>query len=134
MCGVLCCAKLTHVSIAQYPHALGIGRHSVLRHLREHVLLPHVRMASIIRSLIALAETLRCTLQQIDEDTGEVMVDIKNTELYLKVIAQIHSVYRTDGSRMMFGGGGLNSSNLHHHQHASPQGPCGAAPAGPAPR
>ena len=88
----------------QYPHASGIGRHSVLRHLREHVLLPNVRMASILRSLIALAETLRCTLHQIDEDTGEVMVDIRNTELYLKVIAQLHAVYRTDSSRMMFGG------------------------------
>jgi hypothetical protein len=90
--------------ILQYPHAMGIGRHNVLRHLREHVLIPNVRMASIIRSLITLAETLRCTLQQIDEETGEVMVDIKNTELYLKVISQIHSVYRTEGSKMLFGG------------------------------
>lgn len=111
---------------------MGIGRHSVLRHLREHVLLPHVRMASIIRSLIALAETLRCTLHQIDEDSGEVMVDIKNTELYLKVIAQIHAVYRTDGSRMMFGANTQHGAQpgagaaVHHH---SP-----AAPAGPAPR
>jgi hypothetical protein len=93
----------------QYPHALGIGRHSILRHLREHVLLPNVRMASIIRSLITLGETLRCTLQQIDEDTGEVMVDIKNTELYLKVIAQIHSVYRTEGCRMLFGNLGAST-------------------------
>jgi len=97
--------------VEQYPHALGIGRHSILRHLREHVLLPNVRMASIIRSLITLAETLRCTLQQIDEDTGEVMVDIKNTELYLKVIAQIHSVYRTEGCRMLFGGGAVQPSS-----------------------
>jgi len=61
-------------SFLQYPHALGIGRHSVLRHLREHVLLPNVRMASITRSLIALAETLRSTLHQIDEETNEVTV------------------------------------------------------------
>jgi hypothetical protein len=72
--------------------------------LREHVLLPNVRMASIVRSLITLAETLRCTLQQIDEETGEVMVDVKNTELYLKVISQIHNIYKTEGSRMLFGG------------------------------
>ncbi len=95
----------------QYQHALGIGRRNILLHLREHVLLPHVRMASIIRSLIGLAETLRCTLQQIDEETGEVMVDIKNTELYLKVISQIHSVYRTEGSKMLFGGSGSSSGN-----------------------
>jgi hypothetical protein len=89
-----------------------------MRHLREHVLLPNVRMASIVRSLITLGETLRCTLQQIDEETGEVMVDIKNTELYLKVISQIHNVYKTDGSRMLFGppaqsssGGGVSSAS-----------------------
>lgn len=47
------------------------------------MLLPHVRMASIVRSLIALAETLRSTLQQIDEDTGEVsafVLDLKNSQ------------------------------------------------------
>ena len=88
---------------SQYPYAMGIGRHTVLRHMREHVLLPSVRMASIVRSLTSLAETLRCTLHQIDDDTGEVMVDIRNTELYLKVINQIHNVYKTDASKMMFG-------------------------------
>ena len=88
----------------------------MLRHLREHVLTPNVRMASIIRSLITLAETLRCTLQQIDEETGDVMVDIKNTELYLKVISQIHSVYRTEGSRMLFGGGGGVGGLVGSHQ------------------
>ncbi len=108
---------------------MGIGRHSVLRHLREHVLLPNVRMASIIRSLIALAETLRCTLQQIDEETGEVMVDIKNTELYLKVIAQIHAVYRTDGSRMMFG----SVSPQQNQSSSAASNPC-AAPVGPSAR
>ncbi len=99
----------------------------MLRHLREHVLLPNVRMASIVRSLIALAETLRSTLHQVDEDTNEVMVDIRNTELYLKVIAQIHAVYRTDGSRMMFGNNIASSAN--QQQQATP-----AVPAGPSPR
>lgn len=94
--------QIKRLILAKYPHAIGIGRMTVLRHLREHMLLPNVRMAGIVRSLITLAETLRCTLQQIDDDTGEVMIDIKNTELYLKVISQIHSVYRTDGSKMLF--------------------------------
>jgi hypothetical protein len=86
----------------QYPHAIGVGRHNVLRHLREHVLAPTVRMASIVRSLITLAETLRSTLHQIDDDTGDVVVDVRNTELYLKVIAQIHAVYKTDASKALF--------------------------------
>ena len=95
----------------------------MLRHLREHMLTPNVRMASIVRSLITLAETLRCTLQQIDEDTGEVMVDIKNTELYLKVISQIHNVYKTEGARMLFSGTASAGGTGSHHQqqqHSTP--------------
>lgn len=118
---------------AQYPHAMGIGRHSVLRHLREHVLLPNVRMASIVRSLIALAESLRSTLHQIDEDTGELMVDIRNTELYLKVIAQIHNVYKTDGGRMLFGVNSISQQHPHQSSSASTSGSGGpsCAPLGP---
>lgn len=111
--------------------------------MREHVLLPSVRMASIIRSLTSLAETLRCTLQQIDEDTGEVMVDIRNTELYLKVINQIHSVYKTDATKMLFGpqqqllqpaaspasANSQSQSLQQHHHHSHNQSP--AVPAGP---
>lgn len=121
-----------------YPHAIGIERGSVLRHMREHILLPNVRMASIVRSLIGLAETLRGTLHQIDDDTGDVMVDVKNAELYLKVINQIHSVYKTDGTRMLFGipsppslsaggqdasGGGKSSSQGGSMMDAIPSGP-----------
>ena len=65
---------------------------------------------------------------QVDEDTGEVMVDIRNTELYLKVISQIHAVYRTDGSRMMFG----NSLNALNGSVGSSGGGAGGAPAAPA--
>lgn len=67
--------KLT-VAKMQYPQASGVGRHSVLRHLREHVLLPNVRMASITRSLIALAETLRCTLHQVILVSGQLYVRV----------------------------------------------------------
>ena len=109
----------------QYPHAMGIGRHNILRHLREHVLTPNVRMASIIRSLITLAETLRCTLHQIDSETGEAMVDVKNTELYLKVISQIHNVYKTDGSRMLFG---ISTAVAQQTSSATVNGPVAAAP------
>ncbi len=86
------------------------------------MLLPNVRMASIIRLLITLAETLRCTLQQIDEDTGEVMVDIKNTELYLKVISQIHNVYKTEGARMLFWNGVQQQLQSAHSAASGPAG------------
>jgi hypothetical protein len=46
---------------------------------------PQVKMASTIRSLVGVAETLRSGLQHRDPETDEILVDIKNTELYLKV-------------------------------------------------
>jgi hypothetical protein len=39
----------------------------------------------MIRSLVSVAETLRCGLQHRDPETDEILVDVKNTELYLKV-------------------------------------------------
>lgn len=89
----------------EYPLAKGIGRHHILCHIREHVLIPGVRLASIVRSLITLAETLRCTLQQVDEETGDMAVDIRNTELYLKVVTQITNVYKLDGTKLLFQNG-----------------------------
>ena len=91
--------------LKEYPHAKGIGRRHILCHIREHVLIPGVRLASIVRSLITLAETLRCTLQQVDDDTGDLVVDIRNTELYLKVVTQISNVYKLDGSKLLFQNG-----------------------------
>jgi hypothetical protein len=49
------------------------------------MLAPQVKMASTIRSLVSVAETLRSGLQHRDPETDEILVDIKNTELYLKV-------------------------------------------------
>ena len=91
--------------LREYPRARGIGRRHVLCHIREHVLIPGVRLASIVRSLITLAETLRCSLQQVDEDSGDLVVDIRNTELYLKVVTQITNVYKLDSSKLLFQNG-----------------------------
>ena len=89
----------------EYPRAKGIGKRHIMRHIREHMLVPGVRMAGIVRSLISLAETLRCTLQQVDDDTGDLVVDIRNTELYLKVVTQITHVYKMDSQRLLFQNG-----------------------------
>jgi hypothetical protein len=46
---------------------------------------PQIKMAHTIRSLLSVAETLRGGLQHRDPETDEILIDIKNTELYLKV-------------------------------------------------
>ena len=88
--------------LKEYPNANGIGRRHVMRHLREHVLTPSVRLASVIRSLLTLAETLRGTIQQVDPNTGDLLIDRSNTDLYLKVLHQLSSVYKTDSGKLIF--------------------------------
>jgi hypothetical protein len=59
-------------------------------------------MSNMIRSLAAVGETVRLTITKLDADTGELILDTKQVELYLKVMSQIQSAYRTDGKKMLF--------------------------------
>lgn len=105
-------SNLDHVHIAQqikmdvldtFPHAKGIRKRDILRHIREHMLAPNVKIASVLRSLITLAETLRGTLHQRDPETGDIIIDLKSTDLYLKVLTQIRNVYTMDNNKLLYG-------------------------------
>lgn len=60
----------------------------------------------MLRSLITVAETLRVTMHQRDPDTGEILIDLKSTDAYLKVLTQICNTYKLDAAKLLFGGGG----------------------------
>lgn len=66
------------------------------------MLSPHVRMASTLRSLFGLAESIRLTIHARDAETDDVVIDSKQVELYIKVLNQVQSAYRMDGSRLLF--------------------------------
>lgn len=88
--------------LAEYPAAQGARKRDILRHIQQHMIAPGVKMASTIRSLVMVAETLRMGLHHRDPETNEVLIDIKNTELYLKVISQIMAAYKMDSSKLLF--------------------------------
>jgi hypothetical protein len=88
---------------SKFPHASGARKRDIMRHIAEHMINPHVKIASTIRSLVTVAETLKAGLTHRDSDTNEVLVDIKNTELYLKVVAQIVAAYKLDSTKLLFG-------------------------------
>jgi hypothetical protein len=88
--------------ISSFPHAQGAQKRDITRHINEHMIAPHVRMAGTIKSLVRLAETLQGGLTHRDAETNEVLVDVKNTELYLKVVSQIISAYKLDSTKLMF--------------------------------
>lgn len=85
-----------------YPLALGARKRDILRHIQHHMLEPNVRMSTIVRSLMGLAESVRVTMHQVDPETESVMVDNKQAELYLKIVSQLQNSYKIDSNRMLF--------------------------------
>jgi hypothetical protein len=85
-----------------YPMAKGAKKRDILRHIREHMLHPHVKMASIIRSLITVAESLRTSIHQRDPESDCVIMDLKSIDMYLKVLTQIANAYKMDSSKLLF--------------------------------
>jgi hypothetical protein len=85
-----------------YPMAKGARKRDILRHIREHMLHPSVKMASIIRSLITVAESLRTSIHQRDPESDCVIMDLKSIDMYLKVLTQISNAYKMDSSKLLF--------------------------------
>ena len=76
--------------------------HDILTHVSKHVLHPSVRVASILRNLLDLAEMLRELIMSRAED-GTPLIDVRTVTVYLKVIAEIMQIYRNaDMTRMLF--------------------------------
>jgi hypothetical protein len=85
-----------------HPDAKGAHRRDIERHIQHHVVSPEVKMANIIRSLSGVGETVRLSMTRSDPETGDLMLDNKQVELYLKIMAQLQSTYRTDAKKMLF--------------------------------
>lgn len=72
-------------------------------HIKRHILHPKVRIAVIIKELLDFQEHLRENLVIQDNTTGLTAVDKGNVDLYIKVIAQITTLYKAETSSMLFG-------------------------------
>lgn len=64
---------------------------------------PSVKLSAVLRSLTTLAESLRNSLHQRDPENDILVVDLKTTDMYLKVISQIQNTYKLDSNRLLFG-------------------------------
>jgi hypothetical protein len=81
----------------------GIDAEAVARHIRQHMLAPNVRIADMMRHLLKLCETLRRSLERVDPDTGENIVDRGNVDTYLKVVTKVMDMYKmSETSKMLF--------------------------------
>lgn len=96
-------AEQMHEQIMRsYGRAQGASVPDILRHLREHVVHPLVSLSIHARSLSSLAESLRENLFERDPETGQVIVDAKNSELYLKTVSHLCNLYKSDNGRLLF--------------------------------
>jgi hypothetical protein len=86
--------------LTQNPQAAGADRDTVHAHIARHMLHPRVRIAVLLRQLLDFS----CILQgnMVMNDNGVATIEKGNAELYLKVIAQITTLYKADIAGMLF--------------------------------
>jgi hypothetical protein len=81
----------------------GLEVNVIRKHIRLHMLAPTVRIADMMRHLLALSDTLRNNLYREDPDTGDVCADRANVDTYLKVVTQVLNMYKmSEPSKMLF--------------------------------
>ncbi len=85
----------------QEPNGSGIDQATVYEHIARHMLHPKVRLAVTLRQLLDFLSLLQTSLV-VNDDGGACAVDKGNAELYLKVIAQVLTLYKVDTTGMLF--------------------------------
>ena len=83
------------VLAASVPDADGISTEVIAEHIGSHTLVPSVRVAGILRTLLDLNEKIASTLASVDED-GNTVIEKKNVDAYLKVTNEIMQMYRSE--------------------------------------
>ena len=101
--GVPQMAAAIHDVLASYmPDSNGTDLATITEHISSHTLMPAVRVAGILRSLLSLNEKLSTILSSEDED-GNVVIDNKNLNAYLKVTSEIMQMYKSGNvNRLLF--------------------------------
>ncbi len=87
--------------VLQEPDGNGIDQPTVYEHIARHMLHPKVRLAVTLRQLLDFLSLLQTSLV-VNDDGGACAVDKGNAELYLKVIAQVLTLYKVDTTGMLF--------------------------------
>ena len=86
--------------LVQVPDAVAADKDMVYEHIARHMLHPRVRLAVTLRQLLDFLSLLQTSL--VINDGGACTVDKSNAELYLKVIAQVLTLYKVDTTGMLF--------------------------------
>jgi len=91
----------------RFPDAQGTSVEAVLRHIECHSLHPTCRIATMLRGLLKLSDDLQQGIGKVDED-GNLIMEPKLIETYLKVQSQIMQIYRTsETNKLLFAEKGI---------------------------
>ena len=70
-------------------------------HILLHMVSPSVKIPGILRSLIGILDKVESSLQSTED--GQVVMDAKNVQLYLKIVNEVMQIYKTgESSRLLF--------------------------------
>jgi len=86
--------------LIKVPSADKASKDDIFTHIHAHMLHPKVRMAVMLRQLLELAGLLQNSI--VVRDGNLCTFDKSNAELYLKIIAQIMTLYKIDPQGMLF--------------------------------
>ena len=106
MMGVPQMAAAVYDVLSSYmPACEGTDLATITEHINSHTLMPAVRVAGILRSLLHLNDKLSGILSVEDEE-GNTVIDNKNLNAYIKVTNEIMQMYRSGNvNRLLFSDG-----------------------------
>jgi hypothetical protein len=95
-------AQIAEDLAERFPEAEGTQPDRVLEHIECHSLHPICKLSVMLRSLMKLTEDLQQNMRKHDED-GNLIMDSKLIEMYLKTQTQILTIYKTvETNKLLF--------------------------------
>lgn len=75
---------------------------TIRRHITMHTLNPTVRMGIMLRGLLDLEDKMKGDLYKLDANGQNLGLDPKMIEAYIRLQNQIHTLYKSKPSEMLF--------------------------------
>ena len=103
--GIMCTETLASEVHAQLQKRQGEQSPSIdviRKHITMHTLNPTVRIGIMLRGLLDLEEKMKGDLYKLDSNGNNLGLDPKMIEVYIRLQNQIHTLYKSRPSEMMY--------------------------------